>query len=58
MSALAEATHHLPQIEPESLPEWAEWLFRFGCDTADIAEILDVPEADAQRALDEGRGAR
>lgn len=57
MSAVERIRDALPEIDLAMLPQWAEWLWSgFGCCTMEIAEILDVPEADAQRALDEARG--
>lgn len=52
MSAARKIIARIPAIEPASLPEWAEWLWSgFGCDTAEISEILNVPEADVCRML-------
>lgn len=41
----------LPEIPEADLPAWAAWLWTFGNSTADIAEIIGVPEADVCRML-------
>jgi hypothetical protein len=45
-----------PPFDADELPKWVEWLWGFGCDTYEMAEILEIPEADAERILHEVMG--
>jgi hypothetical protein len=46
----------LPPLPEADLPQWVEWLWGFGCDTYEMSEILEIPEADAERILHEVMG--